>query len=230
MFHILIAGSSAPADIIGKLSGFEITAVSETEECIKEVLAGGYDAAVLYAPGSDTDIFNLCKNIRKDSHIPIMIITESENPEDIIKAFESGADDSVCSIIRTDELSARIEGHIRIHEMLDDAVMPVEKEYDFGRLRICPSSRRVFVSGKEIELPNKEFELLAYFAEHPDEVFSRKFLFEKIWGQRPVGNTATVMVHINRIRDKIEKDPSEPQYIQTVWGAGYRFSSNSQEA
>lgn len=122
------------------------------------------------------------------------------------------------------ELVARVKSHIYIHErLLEHRERQKDKGITVKNLSILPKSRRVYLNGEEMNLANKEFELLLFLAENPNIVFSKDTLFDRIWGMDAVGNTATVTVHINRLREKLEKDENSPQFIETVWGAGYRF-------
>jgi len=124
------------------------------------------------------------------------------------------------------ELVARVRAHLGIHERLlnkYDCSKKMNDEINLKQMRILPLSRRVYVKEQEVTLANKEFELLLFLAKNPNIVFSKEILFDRIWGMDAIGDTSTVTVHINRLRDKIEDDTSNPEYIETVWGAGYRF-------
>ena len=143
---------------------------------------------------------------------------------DKIRGLGLGADDYVVKPFSPSELIARVRAHIEMHRRLLDEKH--EEALIVRDLKILPLSRRVFVKDKEITLTNREYELLLFLASRPDVVFSRETLFEKIWGEDSYGETATVTVHINRIREKIERDPAHPEYIETIWGVGYRFREN----
>jgi DNA-binding response OmpR family regulator len=137
-----------------------------------------------------------------------------------------GADDYIAKPFSPAELVARVKAHINRYKRLKTGNVPAKNktgEIDFGRLKIIPAARRVYVEGREITLANKEYELLLFFASNPEIVLSKERLYDKIWGEDRFGDLNTVTVHINRLREKIESDPSKPQHIQTVWGAGYRF-------
>jgi DNA-binding response OmpR family regulator len=157
--------------------------------------------------------------------VPILLVTALGEESDKVRGLELGADDYITKPFTLCELAARIKSHIarfkRISESarITDAAVPLE----LGDLTIHPIARRVFVSNAEIELNNKEYELLYFLASNPEIVFTKEKLYEKIWGEDRYGDINTVREHINRIRKKIEKDPAHPEHIQTIWGAGYRF-------
>lgn len=135
-----------------------------------------------------------------------------------------GADDYLVKPFSPAELVARVKSHIQIHErLLEEREQQRDRGITVKNLTIQPKARRVYLNGEEMNLANKEFELLLFLAENPNIVFSRDTLFDRIWGMDSAGNTATVTVHINRLREKLEKDEAFPQFIETVWGAGYRF-------
>ena len=138
--------------------------------------------------------------------------------------FRSGADDYIVKPFSPNELVARVKAHLARYDRLT-ARETSKSVLQYGDLEIDESARRVFIAGKEIALANKEFELLLFLAKNPDMVFSKETLFDRVWGTESLGETATVSVHVNRIRDKIETDSAKPKYIETVWGAGYRFRS-----
>lgn len=143
---------------------------------------------------------------------------------DKIRGLGLGADDYLVKPFSPAELVARVKAHIQIHErLLEQKKERLPRSIDIRNLTIYPEERRVFSSGKEVGLTNKEFELLMFLAENPNIVFSKDTIFDRIWGMDAAGNTATVTVHINRLREKVEEDPANPRLIETVWGAGYRF-------
>lgn len=171
--------------------------------------------------------FEVCREIRKEKNIPVIMVTAKKEDFDKIRGLGLGADDYVIKPFSPSELVARVKSHIQIHEMLlksengDDVK---DENMEIHDLKICPLSRRVYLQGKEISLTNKEYELLWFLASNPNIVFSKETLFDRVWGLDAAGDTSTVTVHINRIREKIESDTNNPEYIETVWGAGYRFA------
>lgn len=189
--------------------------------------SGKYDLLLLDVMLPGLSGFDICREVRKAHNIPILLVTGKQEDVDIIRGLGLGADDYITKPFSPAELVARVNAHIHIHERLLDAsaqqALGISESIQAGALRILIPQRRVLIGGREVNLKNKEFELLLFLASHPDIVFSKDTLFDQIWGMDAIGDTATVTVHINRIREKIEQDPSEPKYIQTVWGAGYRF-------
>ncbi|MGI6176895.1 MAG: winged helix-turn-helix domain-containing protein [Eubacterium sp.] len=206
---------------------FEAVIASDGESGMKEFMKGTYDMVLLDVMLPGKDGFELCRIIRSCSDVPIMMVTARKEDVDKIRGLGLGADDYMIKPFSPSEMVARVRAHIRIHEHLKSGDVPDEKQargtIEIGGLRIEKAGRRVYVDDREVRLVNKEYELLLFLAENPDVVFSRDTLFEKIWGMDAVGDSATVTVHINRLREKIEKDPSSPRYIETVWGAGYRM-------
>lgn len=204
-------------------SGFSVEIRLNGAGILEEISAGQYDALVLDVMLPGRNGFELCREIRQESSIPILMVTAKKEDVDKIRGLGLGADDYILKPFSPAELVARVKTHIHIHDMLlEQKEKETEKGIEVGLLKILPRERRVFVNGKEKILANREFELLLFLVENPNIVFSREALFERIWGEDAVGNTATVTVHINRLREKLEEE-SGFHYIQTVWGAGYRF-------
>lgn len=204
-------------------SGFSVEIRLNGAGILEKISAGQYDALVLDVMLPGRNGFELCREIRQESSIPILMVTAKKEDVDKIRGLGLGADDYILKPFSPAELVARVKTHIHIHDMLlEQKEKETEKGIEVGLLKILPRERRVFVNGKEKILANREFELLLFLVENPNIVFSREALFERIWGEDAVGNTATVTVHINRLREKLEEE-SASHYIQTVWGAGYRF-------
>jgi DNA-binding response OmpR family regulator len=154
------------------------------------------------------------------------MVTAKTEDVDMIRGLGLGADDYIMKPFNPAELVARVRAHIRIHEILLQEAGAAPQEIRYRDLVLSVPYRRVTVRGKEVNLKNREYELLYFLASHQGMVFSRDTLLEKIWGQDNSGVTATVMVHIRRIREKIEENPQKPEYVLTVWGAGYKFADN----
>lgn len=176
-------------------------------------------------PGKDG--FEICREVRKRKEIPILMVTAKEDDIYKVKGLGIGADDYIVKPFSPSELVARVTAHINRYERLtslDKRNRESNNVIHIGRLKILCDARRVYVGDDEIRLANKEFELLQFLAMNPNIVFSKDKLLDRIWGEESLGDTSTVTVHINRIREKIEIDSSNPQYIETVWGAGYRFN------
>ncbi len=173
-------------------------------------------------PGMDG--FQVCRHVRKVKEVPILMVSAKREDIDKIRGLGLGADDYISKPFSPSELVARVKAHISRYERLTQIHESSSDILCHGDLEIQLKKHRVYEHGKEIALTNLEFELLVFLAQNPGIVFSREHLFDKVWGQEAVGDTATVMVHINRLREKIEPNPSKPIYIETVWGAGYRFA------
>lgn len=205
-------------------SGFEARILLDGFNVIREMDKEQYDAVILDVMLPGKNGFDLCREIRRQWNVPIMMVTARKEDVDKIRGLGLGADDYMIKPFSPAELVARVRSHIQIHDMLlQHREKEEDKALEIGCLKILPKERRVFVNEEERMLANKEFELLLFLAGNANIVFSKEVLFERIWGEDAAGNTATVTVHINRLREKIEEDPSEPRYIQTVWGVGYRF-------
>jgi DNA-binding response OmpR family regulator len=205
-------------------NGFAVTAATDGRQGLEKALSGDYGLILLDIMLPGMDGFQVCREIRAKKEVPILMVTAKREDIDKIRGLGLGADDYICKPFSPTELVARVKSHITRYERLTGLAERNQKtSLCFGSLEIQPEKHRVFSEGKEITLTHREFELLAFLAQHPGIVFSRERLFDRVWGQDALGDTATVMVHVNRIREKIEPDPSNPIYIETVWGAGYRF-------
>lgn len=173
-------------------------------------------------PGIDG--FEICKKIRNELDIPILMVTAKNQTIDKITGLNIGADDFIAKPFDPAELVARVNAHLRQYNRLkEDNHTDAIK---IGHLTILTNNWKVYKDHQEIKLPHREFELLRFLALNPNRVFSKEELFEKIWGYDYAGDSATVMVHINRLRDKIEKDSKNPQILETVWGVGYRLNNH----
>lgn len=190
--------------------------------CIKEE---EFDLLILDIMLPGIDGFEILKRVRDTKDIPILLVSAKKEEIDKIRGLGLGADDYITKPFSPGELVARVNAHISKYERLKNKYSNKSQTETITvrGLEIQKDSRRVFVNGKEINMAQKEYELLLFMLQNPNRVFGREELFERIWGLDSLGDTATVTVHIARIREKIETDPSNPQYIETVWGAGYRF-------
>ncbi len=210
-------------------AGFEVVLIKDGAEVISFLEREQVDLILLDVMLPGKDGFAICKEIRDKQAIPILMVTARSETLDKIKGLGTGADDYIVKPFDPMELVARVHANLR---QFRRSVAPKEEptgnpdELVIGDLRILKKSWIVYKGDREIKFPNREFELLVFLAEHPNIVFSKEQLFEKIWGYDYVGDSATVMVHINRIREKIEDDSKNPTLIETVWGAGYRFNRN----
>ncbi len=209
-------------------SGFETLIVSDGNKAIQTLTTGKFDLILLdlMLPGKSG--YELCKEVRAELDIPILMVTARTDSVDKIRGLGLGADDYITKPFDPAELVARVNANIRQYTRVAK-VNQIEQEQKndevcVGNIRILLQGWKVYKRGQEIRFPNREFELLKFMAENPNIVFSKEQLFEKIWGYDYVGDSATVMVHINRIREKIEDDSKTPKILETVWGAGYRFN------
>lgn len=205
-------------------AGFEAQIMTEGSGVLEELRKEEYGALILDVMLPGKSGVDICREARKEWNIPILMVTAKKEDIDKIRGLGLGADDYMIKPFSPAELVARVKSHIQIHSMLlEQKRKEADKGMEIGPLKILPRERRVFVADEEKFLSNKEFDLLLFLAESPNIVFSKDTLFERIWGLDAVGNTATVTVHINRLREKLESGPVPVSYIQTVWGAGYRF-------
>lgn len=172
-------------------------------------------------PGMDG--FDLCTRIREVREAPILMVTARKDDIDKIRGFGLGADDYITKPFSPSELVARVKAHLSRYERLINNARTPDDTLSIRGLKIDRKARRVWVQGEEKQLTTKEFDLLLFLAEHPNHVFSKEELFRRIWNMDSIGDIATVTVHIKKIREKVEVDKSDPQYIDTIWGVGYRF-------
>jgi len=184
---------------------------------------GGYDLVLLDLMLPGLDGFSVCRKLREKTDIPILLVTARHEDVDKIRGLGYGADDYIEKPFSPSVLVARVKANLAQYKRLKQPEAEPSREICAGSLRIDTEARRVFDGDEELQLKNKEYELLLFLARHPNQVFSREDLYELIWGLESMGDNVTVAVHINRLREKIEADPSKPERIQTVWGAGYRF-------
>ena len=210
-------------------NGFETEIVSDGSAGLDKAINESYDLIILDLMLPGISGYDICRKIRNKIDIPILMVTAKTESIDKIRGLGMGADDYIAKPFDPAELVARVKSHLnryirltnnRVGENSDSK----EGVISVGNLRIIIKSWKVFKGDEEIKLPNKEFELLKFLAMSPNIVFSKEQLFERIWGYDYIGDAATVTVHVNRIRDKIEEDSNNPKYIETIWGAGYRFN------
>ncbi|MFD0588524.1 response regulator transcription factor [Paenibacillus sp. GCM10027627] len=206
------------------LHDYEVTICHDGESGLSEALGESYDLVIVDLQLPGVDGFELCKRIREKLDLPILIVSAKKEEIDKIRGFGLGADDFITKPFSPNELVARAKAHLSRYERYTGGSKTDSDMVQIRELAIGKSSRRVYVHGKELSLTTKEFEVLLFLASHPNRVFSKEELFERIWGFDSNGEIATVTVHISRIREKIEADPTSPQFIETVWGAGYRFT------
>lgn len=208
-----------------ELAGFEVTICTDGVEGLNAIKKNDFNLVILDVMLPKLDGFSILRNIHEDKDIPVLMVSSKKEEIDKIKGLSLGADDYITKPFSPGELVARVKSHIQNYERIKSkfTLKPKNNVIVIRGLEIIKDSRQVFVNGKEVFLAQKEFELLLHLAENPNRVYSREDLFEKIWGLDALGDTATVTVHIARVREKIESSPSNPQYIETVWGAGYKL-------
>jgi DNA-binding response OmpR family regulator len=173
-------------------------------------------------PGKDG--YEIIRELRRKFEIPILVVSARTEDIDKIRGLDFGADDYLTKPFSPAELAARVKSHISRYERLKGNITSSEI-ITCGGLEINTASHRVFVNGKEIQMTSKEYAILVFLAMNPNIVFTKEHIFDRVWGDDIYGDTATVPVHIQKIRKKIEKDPSNPEFIETLWGTGYRFKA-----
>ena len=233
MKKILIVEDELPIAELEKdyleLSDFEVTIETDGLEGEKEAMSGEYDMLILDVMLPGQDGFEICRKYREKFLAPVIMVSAKKKDIDKIHGLGLGADDYMTKPFSPSELVARVKAHLNRYETLVDKVPTKENENEMievGELKIDKTARRVFVRGEEKNLTSKEFDLLYFLAKNPNHVFPKEELFQQIWGVGPIGDIATVTVHIKKIREKIEVDTSNPEYIETIWGVGYRFKAS----
>ena len=206
-----------------EVNDFCVEIISDGKKGEEKALAEDFDLILLDLMLPSADGFAVCRAIRREKDTPILMISARQEEIDKVRGLGLGADDYIVKPFSPNELTARVKAHIARYERLTQRTVQKSDSIFTDGLEICPEARRVFTDGKEVSLTRREFDLLLFFAENPGIAFSKDKLFDRIWGMDALGDTATVMVHINRIREKIEPNPATPVYIETVWGVGYRF-------
>ncbi|MDK8182363.1 response regulator transcription factor [Paenibacillus sp. UMB4589-SE434] len=207
------------------LHGFEIDICTTGTDGLRHASEAVYDLIILDLQLPGIDGFELCRQIRSMSEVPILIVSAKKEEVDKIRGFGLGADDFVTKPFSPSELVARAKAHLsRYERLLGNHKKEEDRAICIRELTIDKAARRVHVHGHEVVLTVREFDLLVFLALHPNRVFSKQELFERIWGMESMGDIATVTVHVRRLREKIETAPSNPQFIETIWGAGYRFT------
>lgn len=202
---------------------FEVDIAGNGPDGISMGRSGRYDLILLDLMLPEVDGFTVCRKLRETLDIPILMVTARQEDIDKIKGLGMGADDYVTKPFSPNVLVARIKANLAQYDRLKHTGGQNRSQIQIGDILLQQDTRRVLVDGTEVELKNKEYELLLFLMVNADIVFSKETLYERIWGYDAMGDNATVAVHINRLREKIEKVPSRPRYIQTVWGAGYRL-------
>lgn len=206
-----------------ELSDYEVDIASDGETGENMALNGDYVLCILDVMLPGKDGFEICKAIRKEKNIPIIMVSAKRDDIDKIRGLGLGADDYITKPFSPSELVARVKAHLARYDRLVASTVPQNDVLEVRGLKIDKTARRVFVNNEEKIFTTKEFDLLLFLASNPNKVFSKDELFRNIWDMESIGDIATVTVHIKKIREKIEFDTSKPQYIETIWGVGYRF-------
>jgi DNA-binding response OmpR family regulator len=207
-----------------ELSDFTVDIASDGIEGERKALTEDYNLIVLdlMLPGKDG--FEVCKSIRSKKDVPILMVSAKKDDIDKIRGLGLGADDYMTKPFSPSELVARVKAHLaRYERLVNSNAKPENKIIEIRGLKIDKTARRVWVDGEEKQFTTKEFDLLTFLADNPNHVYTKDELFREIWDMDSIGDIATVTVHIKKIREKIEFDSANPQYIETIWGVGYRF-------
>ena len=206
-----------------ELSDFEVEIEADGNRGMERGISEDFDFIILDLMLPGLDGFEICKKIRKAKNIPILIVSAKKDDIDKIRGLGLGADDYMTKPFSPSELVARVKAHLARYERLVGTTVSLNEIVEIRGLKIDKTARRVYVNGEEKSFTTKEFDLLTFLAENPNHVFTKEELFREIWDMESIGDIATVTVHIKKIREKIEYDTSNPQYIETIWGVGYRF-------
>ncbi|MCD8039545.1 MAG: response regulator transcription factor [Lachnospiraceae bacterium] len=206
-----------------ELNDFEVTIENSGDTGLAAALSENFDLIILDLMLPGIDGFEICKRIREDRNVPILMVSAKKDDIDKIRGLGLGADDYLTKPFSPSELVARVKAHLARYERLVKSHTKENDVVEIRGIRIDKTARRVFVNGEEKQFTTKEFDLLTFLAENPNHVYTKAELFREIWDMDSIGDIATVTVHIKKIREKIETDTSKPQYIETIWGVGYRF-------
>ncbi|MCI5959230.1 MAG: response regulator transcription factor [Lachnospiraceae bacterium] len=206
-----------------EMSGYEVLIENDGTKGLEAALKEDIDLLVLDLMLPGVDGYEICKKVREEKNIPILMVSAKKDDIDKIRGLGLGADDYMTKPFSPSELVARVKAHLSRYERLVGSSQKANDVIEIRGLKIDKTARRVFVNGEEKIFTTKEFDLLTFLAENPNHVFTKDELFREIWDMESIGDIATVTVHIKKIREKIEYDTSKPQYIETIWGVGYRF-------
>jgi len=209
------------------VSDFDSDIATTGDDGLRMAQSTQYDLILLDLMLPGIDGYEVCRRLRETLDIPIIMVTAKQEDIDTIKGLNLGADDYITKPFSPSVLVARVKSSIARYERLKQSTEKLADEIVVDNIRIQTNSHRVYVRDIEVDIKNKEFELLLFLVTNADIVFNREQLYERIWGFEALGDNATVAVHINRLREKIEDEPSQPKYIQTVRGAGYRFKATT---
>ena len=206
-----------------ELSGFEVEIASDGQEGLEKALGGEFSLIILDIMLPKVDGFEICKKIREERNIPVIMVSAKKDDIDKIRGLGLGADDYMTNPFSPSELVARVKAHLARYERLVGSGKNENQIIEIRGIKIDKTARRVYVNDEEKTFTTKEFDLLCFLAQNPNHVYTKEELFKEIWDMESIGDIATVTVHIKKIREKIEINTSKPQYIETIWGGGYRF-------
>ena len=206
-----------------ELSGFDVEIETDGTAGLERSLKEDFDLFILDLMLPDTDGFEICRQIRQVKNTPILMVSAKKDDIDKIRGLGLGADDYITKPFSPSELVARVKAHLARYERLIGCGLSANDVVEIRGLKIDKTARRVWINGEEKNFTTKEFDLLTFLAQNPNHVFTKEELFSKIWDMESIGDIATVTVHIKKIREKIEFNTAKPQYIETIWGVGYRF-------
>ncbi|MCM1283435.1 MAG: response regulator transcription factor [Muribaculaceae bacterium] len=206
-----------------ELSGFEVEIANDGGTGLERALKEDFDLFILDLMLPEVDGFEICRQIREKKNTPILMVSAKKDDIDKIRGLGLGADDYVTKPFSPSELVARVKAHLARYERLIGSNIVENDIVEIRGIRIDKTARRVWINGEEKQFTTKEFDLLTFLAENPNHVFTKEELFREIWDMESIGDIATVTVHIKKIREKVEMNTNKPQYIETIWGVGYRF-------
>lgn len=206
-----------------ELSGFDVSIENTGDTGLERALKENFELIILDLMLPGIDGFEICKKIRQAKNIPILMVSAKKDDIDKIRGLGLGADDYITKPFSPSELVARVKAHMARYERLIGNNVKENEIIEIRGIRIDKTARRVYVNNEEKSFTTKEFDLLTFLAENPNHVYTKEELFQEIWDMESIGDIATVTVHIKKIREKIEFNTSKPQYIETIWGVGYRF-------
>ena len=206
-----------------ELSDFEVEIENTGDAGLSRAMSEDFDLVILDLMLPGMDGFEVCKSNKKKKNIPIIMVSAKKDDIDKIRGLGLGADDYMTKPFSPSELVARVKAHMSRYDRLVGSNQKVNDIIEIRGLKIDKTARRVYLDGEEKIFTTKEFDLLTFLAENPNHVYTKEELFREIWDMDSIGDIATVTVHIKKIREKIEFDTTKPQYIETIWGVGYRF-------
>lgn len=206
-----------------ELSGFEVEIETTGDRGLERAIKEEFDLFILDLMLPNVDGFEICRRVREMKNTPILLVSAKKDDIDKIRGLGLGADDYMTKPFSPSELVARVKAHLARYDRLIGSNVQENEIIEIRGIKIDKTARRVYINGEEKNFTTKEFDLLTFLAQNPNHVFTKEELFNKIWDMESIGDIATVTVHIKKIREKIEFDTAKPQYIETIWGVGYRF-------